>query len=675
MKKAIKRMFGSGLPKLAALALAVLATGGAHAALKPIAVWNGDFNVTSRGGITLDLNNGSATENLNTVSADGKTITIGSGAVGGVKFTPDSGIANTVGIIVKYSNIAYSSSHILTFAGCGNGSHTDYMMGSLSRGNVFVGGYHNNDDWSVDNPAYTTSGTATGFTTDKSNYVGVLYSRGSSNHNNGVYIYTNGVSTAAMSAGGLHDSGFTSITKMIVGGYTDSSAYNFVDGKIHYVAILGGNQLTAADMATWSSLTYMTDSETISASGGSITGGSNVGVNLNGGTVNVTADTTVAALFVQGTTTLSFMGNAKLTVNGPIYIATGSTLKIDVSTMTSASQAYIIANGLISDFSQIELYGEEGGYDYSLVNDGGTIKVARLPARTFSYIAKSGQSPSGWFSSFNNTYGDNFTASAMRIGPDGDFVYETTSAAKPYADLSGRTTFTFSIYADISQMDADRKALMVAFGSGGGNNVMLYREGDYVRAGYYNGNTLKCASAVEVAAATTLGYHLYTIVCEQAESSNTITIYKDGIAGTSSSTSELVSLPTGFQISTAYGGNIPGSFWQGKRMAVAAMCGYDVALGSSEVAALALEYPVTDGKLPVDLNGNMTGVGLTLYESDTAESPHFLGYYNNGTITIPSGASVSVSSIRAANADSGGPATVNIAGDLTVWSTSSSYNA
>lgn len=659
MKQAIKRMFGSGLPKLAVLALAALASGGAWAVTKPLAIWNGDFDVASRNGFTIDAQS-------NTIAADGSKITITAQGTGGVLVSTT--VSNYQSLICiagfKTNDCSLASLPFLMATQVNRTGGADLTGVFLDSTGKFQGSWQKGNGQGSQNQYYPAD--------ERVHYFANVFGQSTSY---GTKAYLDG-STLVVNDSGLASS-FGNTTGMSIGGACSSRELQ--GAEINYIAVYASTSSQhPSDMADYVnnfSPTAMTDSETISSSGGSVTGGSNVGVNLNGGTVNVTADTTVAALFVQGTTTLSFMGNAKLTVNGPIYIATGSTLKIDVSTMTSASQAYIIANGLISDFSQIELDGEEGGYDYSLFNDGGTIKVTRLPARTFSYIAKSGQSPSGWFSSFNNTYGDNFTASAMRIGPDGDFVYETTSAAKPYADLSGRTTFTFSIYADISQMDADRKALMVAFGSGGGNNVMLYREGDYVRAGYYNGNTLKCASAVEVAAATTLGYHLYTIVCEQAESSNTITIYKDGIAGTSSSTSELVSLPTGFQISTTYGGNIPGTFWQGERMAVAAMCGYDVALGSSEVAALTLEYPVTDGKLPVDLNTNMTGVGLTLYESDTAESPHFLGYYNNGTITIPSGASVSVSSIRAANAESGGPATVNIAGDLTVWSTSSSYNA
>ena len=369
------------ITKTAVMLFALCLTSGAWAVVKPIAVWNGDFDVTSRGGITLDLNNGSATENLNTVSADGKTITIGSGAVGGVKFTPSSAIANTVGIIVKYSNIAYSSSHILTFAGCGNSSNADYMMGSLSTGNAFVGGYYNNDDWSADNPTYTTTGTATGFTTDKSNYVGVLYSRGSSNHNNGTYIYTNGVSTAAMSAGGLHDSGFTSITKMIVGGYTDSSAYNFVGGKIHYVAILGGNQLTAADMATWSSLTSMTDSETV-ADGEAITGGSNVGVNLSTAdmTATVSSATTAAAVFVQENATLAVSGSGSINIGdgtGPLYIADGKTLTIDLTSVTAPTAENpfkLLVKGKVFGATQINFTNVPANVITS-VGEGGTVAL------------------------------------------------------------------------------------------------------------------------------------------------------------------------------------------------------------------------------------------------------------------------------------------------------------
>ena len=674
MKQAIKRMFGSGLPKLAALALAALASAGAQATAKPVAVWDGDFSSLTRAYGTTNYTLTVTTDSNNSVPAGDNYISIGSTSVKGVSLTANvadafgTGAGTGSSVIMRYSNYANPNAGgtaMITFLynnidyfGVANRAHNGY---AIYNNQTKTGQYGQDTGLNMFPSTAQSTQTALAFT----------YKYDS---NTGSRTWLD--DTLAWNSAALRES--KTAAGFGIGGpvyASNSQLWTATGMKIHSIMVFT-SELSESDVQSWS-LTGLTDSIHF-VGGDSIsdaTDYSTTSMSLNGGTNTISGEVTVAALFVQATTTLSFMGNAKLTVNGPIYIATGSTLKIDVSAMSGASQAYITANGLISDFSQIGTDGDESGYDYSVINDNGTIKVTRLPARTFSYIAKSGQSPSGWFSSFNNTYGDNFTASAMRIGPDGDFVYETTSAAKPYADLSGRTTFTFSIYADISQMDADRKALMVAFGSGGGNNVMLYREGDYVRAGYYNGNTLKCASAVEVAAATTLGYHLYTIVCEQAESSNTITIYKDGIAGTSSSTSELVSLPTGFQISTAYGGNIPGTFWQGKRMAVAAMCGYDVALGSSEVAALALEYPVTDGKLPVDLNTNMTGVGLTLYESDTAESPHFLGYYNNGTITIPSGASVSVSSIRAANADSGGPATVNIAGDLTVWSTSSSYNA
>ena len=86
------RIFGAA-PHTAAIAaaLATFATGVAEAVNKPLAVWNGDFTFgtdNARGGFYLDLNNGSATENLTTF-ANG-VITIGSGAAGGVQVSAQS---------------------------------------------------------------------------------------------------------------------------------------------------------------------------------------------------------------------------------------------------------------------------------------------------------------------------------------------------------------------------------------------------------------------------------------------------------------------------------------------------------------------------------------------------------------------------------------------------------
>ena len=153
------------------------------------------------------------------------------------------------------------------------------------------------------------------------------------------------------------------VTSFSIGGlwakYNNSSFFTSTGAKVHYLAVLDSKD--DDDINYWS-LTSMTSVEkvTLTDGEGALTGGSNVGVNLAGGTVTVSGAKTTAAVFVQADMTLKFETGATLAIGGgtgPLYIADGKTLTIDFSGYTNlpteGNPSVDIVRGTILDVNQI----------------------------------------------------------------------------------------------------------------------------------------------------------------------------------------------------------------------------------------------------------------------------------------------------------------------------------
>ncbi len=353
----------------AAVATALIATiaTSAQAATKPLAVWNGDFPTSSsgtdtRGSYILSVNG-------NTAATDGASITISDSSTGGIKVVNTNGTSSAVGVqpfaaVVGCSGVAAATStypRVLVASQAG-GSGCRANIG-FNSGSAEILGYVSSVSTSA---TYRTSSAYTWPGTDL-HYLGFCYNsvKGSSNY--GTYAYMDGSSSAVFYASGLVYGGDL-VSGAYIGGLATKADHNMADMQVSYIALL--NSSDGADIAAWS-LSSMTTAETISSEGGTITGGSAVGVNLNGGTVSVSADTTVAALFVQASTELSFADDATLTVNGPVYVAEGATLTL--STVSEVSGSRTLINYTTSGYDSDEIVSSSSSY--SVADSGSALSL------------------------------------------------------------------------------------------------------------------------------------------------------------------------------------------------------------------------------------------------------------------------------------------------------------
>lgn len=381
MKNIIERIVGGGakiasyLPKAVSTRLLVLALGlgltaTGWAVSRPVAVWNRDFpltgNTDTRGNLTLDLNGN---------TSDG-VITIGSGATGGVRINKSTAnlafVAAVVGI--KTNSVDFSKNPaIMTARSNGNDNTVGLKIQSDGK---FVPFHSTSTSYNNNGPqtSYTwPSGTGCG-------YFSFLYNAVSDYGSRGTYAYTTTKNSHnyVYGASGLVNQSSAVLYGLNVGGLYTASANsnipNLSTAQIEYIAIFdsdNASSVTTVDDFKYWSLSDMTSAETISSAGGNITSGnrSSCGVNLNGGTVNVTANTTIAALFVQADTTLNIpAATATLTINGPIYIAGNYTLTVNITslpTLTEESPSVLIFGG-----DNATIYGNVAVNNEATLGDG-----------------------------------------------------------------------------------------------------------------------------------------------------------------------------------------------------------------------------------------------------------------------------------------------------------------
>ena len=187
-----------------------------------------------------------------------------------------------------------------------------------------------------------------------------------------------------------------------IGGRYNDKSWNATGMKVHYVAIL--KTADHNEVAPWE-LKDMTAAEniTLTDSVGALTGGANVGVNLNGGTVTVSGVKTAAAVFVQSDTTLDFSGDSssRLDISGPLYVADGKTLTIKLGTLSNGYRMPITMGSCFAGNNQVVLqYETPAGSTSTPVVSGTSIKV---------FTEASGQEPEAidytkWATSVNSVW-------------------------------------------------------------------------------------------------------------------------------------------------------------------------------------------------------------------------------------------------------------------------------
>ena len=350
MKRIIARIRTAAVLSL----LCLLSAGSAWAAVKPIAVWNGDFPTSSsgtstRGGFTLEMNgNSSLNGNIQMSSSANK-------GVGVYKY--DNGalaVANTpFAAVYNISNITTSGSRMFGTTSVKNGTSTTHnrTMAGLS-GTTFTAWHSGGSSYSSD---YQTQETFTG--NDTTIYsVGFVY-RPDATYGTDLYLDGACVIQANGCKWSADENNIYGVTLAGSGG--TETRWSFPSAVISYVALLKSSD--TSDISAWSlnkmtSAATFTDGSTITTE----TDYSSAGINLNGGAITVSGEITAAAIFVQADTTLNMVaGTSKLISNGPVYIADGVTLTINVTenpssyTAGTASSADLITGTLYVEDSTV----------------------------------------------------------------------------------------------------------------------------------------------------------------------------------------------------------------------------------------------------------------------------------------------------------------------------------
>ena len=681
------RIFGAA-PHTAAIAaaLATFATGVAEAVNKPLAVWNGDFTFgtdNARGGFYLDLNNGSATENLTTF-ANG-VITIGSGAAGGVQVSAQStstwkDMTVVVGYDLSGATISTTGanwpvlSSATTTRQAGDISGIVFANGGSTTANQF--GFHWNGSES------SGAGTAATGVSQQVPRDGLFYFADEfavAVNTGGSCAYVDGVEARYASAYGSGGTGYY-IKGMGIGGYySTGSARNMPGAVISYIAVFAGTAGThsgangnAAAIAVYSP-TAMTSAYS-PATGATLSSADNAtlaaqGINLPAdGYVTISGDVTVAAVFAQGNSEIRFADeNSSLTVSGPVYVADSYTITVVPSALTTVDTAktLILATAIASASNVSVTLPTESGYKYvSSVGDT-AVTLTRAVKIGLDYTAAPGggfYAGSEWFTSFSYE-----TPAAYRVGPSATYpiVYEMTAQNfNPYVAYTASPGFSFAIYADLSEITANN-AVVMAFGTAA-NGLILYKNDDSngnLRLGRSTSNNNIETGYLQVAKPSA-GFHLYTVTCG---TDGTLKLYIDDgtVSGTGSMTTT-TAFGTGFQVGSTYGGSID---WMNSAngMAVAKILGWDRVLTAEEVTALSAKYPATAGTIDRDIILNHSGKTLKVYSSEPASGISPVLGVDAGTANIPSGEEVTVAKVHFdPNKASGDAAAVTVGGTLNV---------
>ena len=348
----------------------MLALRALRAAAKPVAVWNGDFaDGSMRGGFTLDKNGNTISDGIITID----------GADGGVKFDTETAY-NTkhFSAVIGLENVSTPESGYETIISAYSTSADRFpdQIGCIIDAGRKIKGLWDGGEWGTAAGAYPVG--------MERNYV-VYYNKNAASNGTpgasggGSWVYVNHNTEAEFGASGLRGSnidfyGYT------VGGRRADGEHQLANAKIPYIALFPGtpsvDNATDGDLRAWS-LVNMTNAETV-APGGTIAGGSGVGVNLTGGTITIDSPIAAAAVFVQEDTTLEFTDEGKLSIadngmfRGPVYVAEGKTLTIAAGGSVAGELIHGAVYGdVVMDATTAALYITDGGIYSGGVPEGG----------------------------------------------------------------------------------------------------------------------------------------------------------------------------------------------------------------------------------------------------------------------------------------------------------------
>ena len=161
---------------------------------------------------------------------------------------------------------------------------------------------------------------------------------------------------------------------MTIGGWYNTNPGKMTGAKINYIAVFADTYSYKADEDVTALAAFSPTAMTSSASpadGDTLSSDDNstlvsTGINLPAnGSVTISGEVTIAALFVQENTTLVFAKDSTLTVSGPIYVAEEKTLTVSLSATPTDYENGVTQNLLVGtiygDIVQGSLPSVSGG--------------------------------------------------------------------------------------------------------------------------------------------------------------------------------------------------------------------------------------------------------------------------------------------------------------------------
>ena len=221
----------------------------------------------------------------------------------------------------------------------------------------------------------------------------------------------------------------------------------------------------------------------------------------------------------------------------------------------------------------------------------------------------------GWFGDATAFSGGMLGNTSLRVAPDSSYGYarHTASNTYPYRGIGAMNdAFSFALYADVSAVPATGKALLMEFGNSGSKMALLYREGDnvYLAFGDKTGPSGAVAS-VEMK----LGWHLYAVTCDPT--TGKVALSLDGGDFSYGSYGGSITLGTGFQIGSIYGGMSGSGLVQAPDMAMIRLLGFYGELAPMEVKELAGVFPANENPVCEAYPDELASKTLTVLAGQT----------------------------------------------------------
>jgi len=568
----------------------VLALRALRATAKPVAVWNADFGTgaITRGGFTLDLNNGDNTQDL-TVTND-TTITIGAGAAGGVRFMREAASGYQLTAIARINTggeVDVSATPVL-FSLRNTRINNDNIIGVGFGDDGYMYGLWAGEKTSSD---ATELGDKPVFSGDWLFVAGRFWSMAASDSTvtHGTYGYWDGNQA-------VHDWKVRNDSERVwgvtLGGLYADNTKNLGGAQIDYVAIFDCADETLDDGVPAWSLANMTTVETLPATATALAGGSTTGFNLSGGTITISEPTAAAAVFVQEDTTLKFTGSGSLTIAnnglyfGPVYVAEGKTLTIDA--LESEIDAGALIHGAI--YGQVAIDANDTVTTLAYIADDGLYHRGGWPteSKVLTIVVNGDAAIMG---------GDFTGLKALTVAGAGTLTMTGCALEADEFTLDAGVSLTLDDATDLSATTAAIDGTLTAQGLV--TNATLTVSGT-LNATNVIATTVEVAGSMAIAAGGTLEATTLTVAGDFT-TAGTVTVPTINVTGTLTTAGEVTATTVnalGESFTMAAGGNLTVNGDRGLRGTVTVEQGGKLTSGHND----AMNY---DGSCTVHLYGQL----------------------------------------------------------------------